>query len=169
MNQSQITELRAYIQGDTNLRNMALVGQDNDIVEEINSRTAIHIQKLYMIGERGIMSTLGIVDGNIFLDSLDAFAAETLTSEHPLYAYHPGIKRAVKWLYNQGLDIGDPLTRSMLDTLASAGIITSSAASLIKADAEKTISYPESRGWNNISSFDVAVAIRDDQGNLLIT
>lgn len=168
MTPAQVIELRNYLKADSALVTLADSGQDTDVANTINARTATVIEKPKMIGERGIMSALGISAGPVFMTALDDFAAATLAADHPLLAYQPGIKRAVKWLYGEGLDVGDPLTRSMLDALAAASVITSSAATTVKAVAEKTVSYPVSVGWGALSENDIAWAARDATGNSLL-
>lgn len=167
MTPAQLAALRDYIAADATLLAMALAGQDNDLADAINARTATIIEQPFMIGERGIIAALGIIEGPVFLDALDTFAAATLPGDHPLLAYQPGIKRAVKWLYGEGLDVGDSLTRQMLDVLASASVVTADSSAAIKATAEKTVSYPASVGWA-IHAGIIASAVRDGLGNSLL-
>jgi hypothetical protein len=168
MTPAQITNLRDYIKADPALVALADNGQDVDVAAAINAVTAVIVEKPTMIGERGIMSTLGITAGPVFMSALDDFSVATLASDHPLLAYQPGIKRAVKWLYDEGLDVGDPLTRAMLDALAAASVIASASSTAIKAVAEKTVSYPVSVGWGLVSANDIAWAVRDAAGNSLL-
>lgn len=168
MTPAQHIELRNYIKADPALVALADSGDDVTVAGTVNAVAATVVEKPKMIGERGIMSALGIVDGPIFMSSLDDFAVATLDPGHPLLAYQPGIKRAVKWLYGEGLDVGDTLTRTMLDALAAASVITSASATTIKAVANRTVSYPESVGWGVVSENDVAWAVRDAAGNSLL-
>jgi hypothetical protein len=113
-----------------------------------------------MITERRILSTLGVIDGAAFLDALDAFAAAVLAPDHPLAAYHSGIRRAVGWLKTtEGLDIGDPASQAMLTALAAAGIVTPSSADAVMALA---------RIPDPITEFDVRRAVFADDGSLLV-
>ena len=168
MTPAQITALRDYLKTDPTLVTLANSGLDQSAADVINARTATVIEKPKMIGERGIMSALGITAGPVFMSALDDFAAATLAADHPLLAYQPGIKRAVKWLYGEGLDVGDPLTRSMLDALAAASVIALASATAVKAVAEKTVSYPVSLGWGTVTENDIAWAARDAVGNSLL-
>ena len=169
MTPAQLLELRNYIANDPTLQPMALAGQDNDIVEEINSRTEVVVDKNAMIGSRGIVSILDVVAGEAFMKAMENFTDAVLDESHPLKPYQPGVKRQLAWLdRDAGLEIGNSRTRGMLDAFASAGIVNATHAGSIKAAAEKTVSVPEVKGWGGISHMDVAKAVRDGNGNLLI-
>lgn len=77
-----------------------------------------------LITERGVISALGPIEGEGLLAGLEAFAAATLPPEHPLYAHHAGMKRVLSWLKPpaDGVDIGDPLTQQLLQTLVALGV-----------------------------------------------
>lgn len=92
-----------------------------------------------MITERGVISILGPIEGEALLQGLEQFAAATLPVEHPLAAHHAGIRRIIGWLRppSEGVDIGDPLTAQLLQTLAAIGTpgITSSRVAVLLAAA----------------------------------
>ena len=115
-----------------------------------------------LITERGIISALGPVHGEALLAGLEAFAAETLPEGHPLKAAHPGIKRVIGWLKApaEGVDIGDPLTHQLLDTMVALGVqgVTAERVAAIKALA--AVRDP-------ISDMDVRRAIWADDGTYL--
>jgi hypothetical protein len=90
----------------------------------------------HMISERGVLAALPVPAGDVFLSALEAFAAAALPDGHPLVAYHGTIKRGVGWLKGEGLDLGDPLTRTLLDTLAQVGVVDASSVAALKALAE---------------------------------
>ena len=77
-----------------------------------------------LITERGVISALGPIEGEGLLAGLEAFATATLPPEHPLYAHHAGMKRVLSWLKPpaDGVDIGDPLTQQLLQTLVALGV-----------------------------------------------
>lgn len=94
-----------------------------------------------MITERGVISILGPIEGEVLLQGLEQFAAATLPVEHPLAAHHAGIRRIIGWLRppSEGVDIGDPLTAQLLQTLAdigTPGITSSRVAALLAAARE---------------------------------
>lgn len=96
----------------------------------------LHVRS-HMITERGVMSVLPVPDGDAFLSALESFAAATLPVGHPLAAYHGTIRRGIGWLKtSEGLDVGDPLPRLLLDTLAQAGVVSAASVARIKALAE---------------------------------
>ncbi len=83
------------------------------------------------------MSVLPVPDGDAFLSALESFAAATLPVGHPLAAYHGTIRRGIGWLKtSEGLDVGDPLSRLLLDTLVQAGVVSAASVARIKALAE---------------------------------
>lgn len=90
-----------------------------------------------MISERGVLAALPVPDGDVFLKALETFAATPLPEGHPLAAYHGTIARGVGWLKGEGLDLGDPLTRTLLDTLAMAGVVNADSVATLKALAEE--------------------------------
>ena len=90
-----------------------------------------------LISERGVLAALPVPAGDLFLKALEAFAATALPDGHPLAAYHGTIARGVSWLKGEGLDLGDPLTRTLLDTLAMAGVIDAASVATLKALAEQ--------------------------------
>lgn len=169
MTPAQIVELRSYIAGDAALLSMAQAGQDNDIVEELQSRTELTVQSPHQIGQRGICSAVGLVAGHKFLKDLKAFSEEVLPENDPLIPYQEPIGSLIAWLYVEGgLDIGDTETRAHMDGLVSAGKLDATVTAAVKALAEKTVSVPESKGWMSVSHLDVAKAVRDSSGTMLI-
>lgn len=90
-----------------------------------------------LITERGIISALGPVEGEALLAGLEAFAAATLPDGHPLKPAHAGIKRVIGWLKApaEGVDIGDPLTHQLLDTMVAVGVpgVTAERVAAVKA------------------------------------
>lgn len=88
-----------------------------------------------LITERGVVSLLGPVDGDAFLTGIETFCSTTLPAQHPLKAAQPGIRRVVSWLKPgaEGVDIGNPLTHQMLDTLVASGDLNAAHVAAVKA------------------------------------
>lgn len=105
------------------------------------------------ITERGVIEALGPVAGEQFLAALDTFVNSTLPAGHPLLPYFGAIKRCHKFLTTDGLDIGAPTTRSLMDALVAVGVIDANASALIKKQAE----VPDPVDANQITE-----ALRDD-------
>jgi len=98
------------------------------------------------IGERGILDVLGPVAGDAFLSALESITgADQLPA--PLQPFYGAIRRGVAWLKTNGLDIGSPTTRALLDSLANFGIVDGTAVTAIKARAEQ----PDPIHYNAIS------------------
>jgi hypothetical protein len=128
------TELKAEIDAraasDPVFASMLAVRDDNGMAAALSVGRTKLVET--MLTERGVMSALGIVDGETALSSLETFAAST-PSDPDLVAVHPGIKRMLGWLKTTGVDVGNPLTRSLLDLLASKAVLTAAAVTALKA------------------------------------
>lgn len=140
----------------------ALVATRNDTaIAEALSVGRIRYQSR-LITERGVISALGPVEGEALLAGLESFAGSSLAPEHPLYAAHAGIKRMIGWLKApaEGVDVGDPLTHQLLDTMVALGVqgVTAERVAAIKALA----AVPDP-----ISDMDVRRAIWADDGTYL--
>lgn len=122
-----------------------LPGQPGHVCDLLNAKTET-LPKERIITSRGVASALGIIDGENFLESLENFSTATLAADNPLLPYQPGIKRQIAWLSTSGLDLGDALTRQLLDTLAAAGVITTAAATTLKTVALQPASRAEVLG-----------------------
>jgi hypothetical protein len=114
-------------------------------------------RRMYPATERTVVSTLGLIAGEEFLSALEAIAVAPLASDHPLLPYQPGIARQLGWLKRDGLDVGDPQTLSMLDTLSALGLLDAGSVTAIKALGVDPDPVPE---------YDVRVAIYNDDGSL---
>lgn len=109
--------------------------RDRDIAEALSVGRIRYQSRL--ITERGVISALGPIEGEGLLSGLEAFADSTLAPEHPLALYHAGIKRVIGWLKApaEGVDIGDPLTHQLLDTMVAVGVpgVTAGRVAAVKA------------------------------------
>jgi hypothetical protein len=113
-----------------------------------------------LVTERRILATLGVVEGAAFLDAIDAFAVATLPAQHPLFAFHSGIARAVAWLKtSEGIDVGDATSQAMLQAVAAAGVVSVASATSI-ADL--------ARVPDPISEMSVRFAVWADDGSSLL-
>jgi hypothetical protein len=112
------------------------------------------------VTERGIMAALGVVAGEAFLAALEAFGAATLPNEHPLKTSQAGIARTLTWLKSpEGINVGDPLSQTLLTTFAALGLVTTESANAVKALA--LVPAP-------VSDHTVALALFADDGTLLV-
>ncbi|MCO4101068.1 MAG: hypothetical protein HEQ38_17075 [Gemmatimonas sp.] len=149
-------EIRAAITSDPAI--LALMPDTVAIAAALSAGRTRLVERL--ITERRILSTLGVVDGAVFLSALEAFAAAALPDEHPLAPYHAGIARAIGWLKtDDGIDIGDATSQAMLDALAAAGVVTVESAAIVKALAR--VPAP-------LSELDVRRAVFADDGSPLV-
>ena len=91
-----------------------------------------------LITERGVLAALPVPAGDQFISALESFAAATLPDGHPMAPYHGTIKRGIGWLKGDGLDVGDPLSRSLLDAMAAAGVVNAASVATIKALGQRS-------------------------------
>lgn len=96
--------------------------KDTQIAAALSAGRVRYVSRL--LTERGVISALGPVEGEALLAGLESFAGSTLPEGHPLAAYHAGIKRVIGWLKppSEGVDVGDPLTHQLLDTMVVVGV-----------------------------------------------
>lgn len=125
-NQEILDLINARAAGDTAFatlvgrRTAGDVSVDPEIADLISAgRTK---PRSYLITTRGLRKAMGKKEGRVFLQSLRAFAAAPLPSDHPAYDDQFWLKELLPFLTSEGLDIGDPETRSALTLLAGAGI-----------------------------------------------
>jgi len=113
-----------------------LPDQPGRVVELLNDQTETMV-KTRMITARGILSDYpgGPAAAATLLDKLDASAPSI-----------PALKWAWKFISGEGLDIGNAATQGMLDTLATAAVITSTEAANLKALALQKASRAEVLG-----------------------
>lgn len=109
-----------------------LPARRDDLIAAVLSAGRTRLQSR-LISERGVMSALGIVAGEAFLQAIETFAANQPAPEHPLAAAHGGIKRAAGWLKGDGIDLGDALTQQLLAAMGAAGVVDASAAAALAA------------------------------------
>lgn len=113
-----------------------LPDQPGRVVDLLNARTETMI-KGKMITARGILAEYpgGPTAAATVLDNLDAAAPNI-----------PALKWAWGFIKGEGLDIGDPATQGMLDTLAVANILTTNDANNLKGLALQPASRAEVLG-----------------------
>lgn len=130
------------------------LGTDYAGIAELLSIGRTHVAPTLMT-ERGVISTLGSVAGVEFLEALEAFVVATLPDGHPLKPHQKAVGRAVGWLKHDGIDVGDTLTRTLLDGMVAAGVLQGTSVTAVKARAVKP---------NPLTEVEVAAAMTADAG-----
>lgn len=74
-----------------------------------------------IVTARTVLAEMGMA-GAVALDKLEAAGSS-----------NPVVRWAVKFLTGEGLDVGHPMSQSMLDQLAQAGVLTRTEADALKA------------------------------------
>jgi hypothetical protein len=105
---------------------------DAQIATALQAVTATRVVER-MLTSRGLYAELGPTMAETILQKLEG-AAQV---EGPMKAV---LARAVDWLnaYSGGIDVGNPYTRGMLDTLVTATVLTAEEVAALKAIAEET-------------------------------
>lgn len=129
-----IEQIRADIQASPELLAMAQAEVPDEAAIAAALPPVVTLREVF-VTERGVVATLGLLDGEAFIAALEGFAspANELPPEHPLYAYKPGIARQLSWLKTGGIDVGSAPARDLLDVLAATGIVNAQHAAEIKA------------------------------------
>ena len=84
------------------------------------------------VGERGVLDALGPVEGEAFLAALEAIttADDLPESAQPFFG---AIRRGAAWLKGDGINVGSPTARDLLDLLASVGEVSAASVATLKA------------------------------------
>jgi hypothetical protein len=126
---------------------------DQSIADILNSRRGqTRIIETY-INARMLMSKLGASLAAAILDKLDSAKAGDAR-----------VKWALIFIGQGGLNIGDPETRTALDDLAAAGVLTAEERDAIKALAEVPASQAEIDFGRFVTGADVSIALRGGNG-----
>ncbi len=111
-------------------------------------------------GRTGIVSTF--VNARTILSKLGPTYGAALDAIQAVGASNSAVKWAMLFMTSaEGIDIGDPVTQAMLDTLAQASVITTVQATAIKNLARTTISRATELGIvpNPVGILDVIGAL----------
>lgn len=129
-----VEQVRAAIQASPELLAMAQAEVPDEAAIAAALPPSVALREVF-VTERGVVATLGLLDGEAFIAVLESFASpeNELPPEHPLYAYKPGFARQISWLKKDGIDVGSAPARDLLDALAATGIVNAQHAAEIKA------------------------------------
>lgn len=118
------------------------------IVELINART-FTMEKTRMVSARTVLAE--VEGGAAILDKLEA-AAGAVTE----------VKWAMRFMTGEeGIDIGHPRTRGLLDQLALGEVMTQDDADALKAMAIQPASRAEVLGFQRVTEADVRAALEE--------
>lgn len=107
----RITELRAIIDGNPELSQLAESGNDSALASALSALLPVVPRPNTFIGERGIFNLLGAQAGETFLQTVEALSA----TGGPLQNV---FARVVRWLRDPiGLDVGSDVTQEILQQL----------------------------------------------------
>lgn len=124
--------------------------KDSSIAAVFNASSGTRLVERYE-NAIGIMSALGAITGAAILEKLDQAKAGI-----------PALKWAMLAMDDpQGINLGDPETQTMLDDLATGGVITQAEADAVKALAIQPSSLAYETVSQPITAADVSIALRN--------
>jgi hypothetical protein len=121
-------EIRSAILADPNLKRLAELGADNQIAPLLPPDV---VPTDFILTEGGVLNTFGIDRGTEILDGLDA--ASTANGK-----LGKQLKRLLKLMGKDGLNLAHKDAGPMLDQLAAANLITVAEAAQAKGLATRT-------------------------------
>ena len=121
MTPEQLTALHDYIVSDSVLSKYPMTSDGAWAIAETMNEVVGQAPASRMVNARQVLAELGMA-GAIALDKLEAASSG-----------NPVVKWAVRFLTGEGLDVGHPMSQSMLDQLAAAGVLTVTEADALKA------------------------------------
>lgn len=121
MTDEQLRTLGAAIAADPALAALPATSDGAWAIAEALNEVVGQAPASRMVNARHVLAELGAA-GAAALDKLEAAAASNSV-----------VKWAVRFLDSQGLDIGHPMSQSMLDQLAQANVLTRTEADALKA------------------------------------
>lgn len=120
MNNDQLRVLHNDIAADPVLAKLPMTSDGAYTIAETYNAVVGKAAAPTVITARTVLAELGMA-GAVALDKLEAAGAA-----------NPVVKWAVKFLTGEGLDVGHPMSQSMLDQLAAAGVLTQTEANALK-------------------------------------
>jgi|GEM_PF-4834661 len=123
-----------------------------EAADSLNARNRTRVVPLSFVNAKTLYARLGAAVAEMIIQKLEAGAA----SDSPLA---PILKRACQWIRpsEQGIDVGNPVTRTMVDAL-TGGLLTEDEARLLKGLAEESVSRAEELGLPYVGGHHVEYA-----------
>lgn len=122
MTHDQLLALSQDIAADPVLSALPMTSDGSWEIAEAYNAVVGQAPGMTMVSARTVLAELGQA-GAIALDKLEAAGAQI-----------PVVKWAMKFLTtDEGLDVGHPMSQSMLDQLAAAGVLTQTETDALKA------------------------------------
>lgn len=119
------------------------------LVELLHARN-FSAPKTRMVSARTVLAE--VQGGELILDKLEALGESI-----------PAVKWAMRFMVGEeGIDIGHPVTRGLLDQLAAGGALEQSEADALKAMANQPASRAEVLGLHRITEADVRAALEQE-------
>lgn len=123
--------LHDIINSNPEAKKLADKGDDNGVLKLIYSSLPKEVVPNSLFTELGVIGAFGSPDD----------ANECFVKLEALAEANPPFKRVMKWLGpgSNGLDFGNMIVRSQLDSIMKAGILTESELAILKSLGEKTV------------------------------
>lgn len=121
MEQEELKKLAEDIAKDSILSTYPLTSDGAWAIAEAMNKVVGKAPAPRIVNARHVLAELGM-DGAVALDKLESASIT-----------NPVVRWAVKFLTGEGLDVGHPMSQSMLDQLAQAAVLTRTEADALKA------------------------------------
>lgn len=137
MTPQQLALLRAHIDSTPALASQPQTPDGAYAIAEALNAPGGTAPRERFVTARTVLAEVGPT-GAAALDKLDAFADEPAPADPVLASIHSSARWAMQFVTSDGIDVGHPTTRSLLDAMAAAAVITQGEADAIKALALAT-------------------------------
>lgn len=121
MTNDQLRALRDDIAADPVLAGLPITSDGAFAIADAYNTVVGKAPAPTIVTARTVLAEMGMA-GAMALDKLEAAGSN-----------NPVVRWAVKFLTGEGLDVGHPMSQSMLDQLAQAGVLTRTEADALKA------------------------------------
>jgi hypothetical protein len=149
------TALKNLIDADTSLSGRS----DSDVADALNAPTQTALNSKF-INKVNIYAALGFADGLALMATLKSLAASSDPATSLQFAEIIDLLKPE----SAGIDIGFAETRTVIDQLATSGVVTTDVATKIKALGEIQVGLAEATLGATVTAADVAMS----RGNYIV-
>lgn len=133
LNAAHLAALRAHIDATPALASQPMTPDGADAIAEALNATSGTAPRERLVSARTVLAEVGPA-GAVILDKLQSFTDGPKPGNPSVASVHAAARWTIRYVMSaDGIDVGHPRTRAMLDSMASAGIVTQAEADAIKA------------------------------------
>ena len=151
--------------GATLYADMIVARNDNGIAVALSAPSTQRAPTMRFVNARTVLAEAGML-GVAVLGKIEGFVRATLPEGTPAEAV--GLQIAARYALRfvesaEGIDIGHPTTRAMLDALVPMGVLAQAEADAVKALGERTLTLGEVITGARVSVDDVSAVLNGVQ------